>query len=154
MFVGCVAAVLTLTAPYASRIPAVFEAESLVLLEGGEVLAGTPGAALAAARAQEDSVRSALLKVRSSEMAERMMDELNLHLLSEFNAALDVGGGNALSPHDPTRFLDRMPGALADVLVNSIAGPSDHEQAQALRAEIAGAGDGKASWLMPPTGRP
>jgi capsular exopolysaccharide synthesis family protein len=138
ILVGCVAAVLTLTAAYASRIPATFEAETLVLLAGGEALADTPGTALAAARAREDSVRSALLEFRSIDMAERMMDELSLHLVSEFNAALDVQVGNALGRFDPTPFLDRMPGALADVLVTPIAGQSDQEQALRLRAEIAG----------------
>jgi capsular exopolysaccharide synthesis family protein len=133
IWVGCVAAVLILTAPYASQMPAVFEGETLVLLKEGEVFVGTPGAALTAARAREDAVRRALSQVRTREMAERMMVELNLHLLTEFNEALDIRGVNALSPLDSTRFLDRM---LANVFEDSIARTPDHEQAQALRAEI------------------
>ena len=138
ILVGCVAAVLTLTGAYASRLPAVFEAETLVLLAGAEALADTPGTALAAAQAREDSMRSALLEFRSIEMAERMMDELSLHLVPEFNAALEVDEDNPLIRLYPSRFLDRMPGALADVLVTPIAGRSDHEQALALRLKIAG----------------
>ena len=78
---GFTVIVLGLTAAYVSRIPPAFEAEALVMLNDRvarvapdipEVLAGLPP--------NEDGLQGQLLLIKSRSMAERMIDQLNLHL--------------------------------------------------------------------------
>ncbi len=86
---GFVAIVLGVTAAYVSRMPPAYEAEALVMLndrpqqavpEIPDVVVGSPP--------NEEGLQSQLLLIKSRSMAERMVDELNLHLLPEFNPAL------------------------------------------------------------------
>jgi polysaccharide biosynthesis transport protein len=140
---GFMVIVLGLTAAYVSRMPPAFEAEALVMLNDRqarvapdipEVLAGLPP--------NEDGLQGQLLLIKSRNMAERMIDQLNLHLLPEFNPALRPKTVDFVDWFDPTRLipaaiLDRLPKAWADTLMTaSTADTTDQQRAALLRAEI------------------
>ena len=141
---GFVVIVLGLTAAYVSRIPPAFEAEALVMLNERqaqvapdipEVLAGMPP--------NEDGLQGQLLLIKSRSMAERMVDQLNLHLLPEFNPTLRPKTADFADWLDPARLipaaiLDRLPKAWADTLMttSSSAEMTDQQRAALLRAEI------------------
>ena len=141
---GFLLIVLGLTAAYVSRLPPAFEAESLVMLNERqaqvspdipEVLAGIP--------ANEQGLQGQLLLIQSRGMAERMVDQLNLHLLPEFNPALRVGSSDLAAWLDPARLiptaiLDRLPRAWADTLMTTTSGAemTDQQRAALLRSEI------------------
>ncbi|HEX6112857.1 MAG TPA: polysaccharide biosynthesis tyrosine autokinase [Geminicoccaceae bacterium] len=141
---GFVVIVLGLTAAYVSRLPPAFEAEALVMLNDRqaqvspdipEVLAGLPP--------NEEGLQGQLLLIKSRSMAERMTDQLNLHMLPEFNPTLRPKSANFVSWFDPVRLipaaiLDRLPRAWADTLMttSSSAEMTDQQRAALLRAEI------------------
>jgi len=141
---GFVVIVLGLTAAYVSRLPPAFEAEALVMLNDRqaqvapnipEVLAGLPP--------NEDGLQGQLLLIKSRSMAERMVDQLNLHLLPEFNPTLRPRTADFADWFDPVRLipaaiLDRLPRAWADTLMTttSSAEITDQQRAALLRAEI------------------
>ena len=141
---GFMVIVLGLTAAYVSRLPPAFEAEALVMLNDRqaqvapdipEVLAGLPP--------NEDGLQGQLLLIKSRSMAERMVDQLNLHMLPEFNPALRPKSADFVAWFDPVRLipaaiLDRLPRAWADTLMttSSSAEMTDQQRAALLRAEI------------------
>ena len=141
---GFVVIVLGLTAAYVSRLPPAYEAEALVMLNDREaqvspeipdVLSGIPPS--------EDGLQGQLLLIESRNMAERMVDQLNLHMLPEFNPALRPKTTELTSWLDPARLiptavLDRLPRAWADTLMTptSDAEMTDQQRAALLRAEI------------------
>jgi capsular exopolysaccharide synthesis family protein len=99
------------------------------------VLAGIP--------ANEQGLQGQLLLIQSRSMAERMVDQLNLHLLPEFNPALRVGSSELSAWLDPARLipaaiLDRLPRAWADTLMTTTSGAemTDQQRAALLRSEI------------------
>jgi polysaccharide biosynthesis transport protein len=132
---GSVAVAVTLTAGYASRIQPVFEAEALVLLQVDEASADAP-AVLAEDRVREERARQALSEFRSGDMAERLMEDLDLHLMSEFNPARGVDPRTKPTQVASPQILDRIPDPLADALAGPVVGQSHHDQALALRAQI------------------
>ncbi len=84
-----------------------------------------------------------LLLIKSRSMAERMVDQLNLHMLPEFNPALRPKSADFVAWFDPVRLipaaiLDRLPRAWADTLMttSSSAEMTDQQRAALLRAEI------------------
>ena len=102
-FVGIV---LGLTAAYVSRLPPAYEAEALVMLneqqfepvpEIEDVLTGLP--------LGENGIQSQLLLITSRGTAERIVDELNLHLLPEFNPALQMASAEAAAEFYPSRII-------------------------------------------------
>jgi succinoglycan biosynthesis transport protein ExoP len=141
---GFVVIALAVTAAYVSRMPPAYEAEALVMLndrppqpvpEIPDVLVGSPP--------NEEGLQSQVLLIKSRSMAERMVDELNLHLLSEFNPALQPRTVNLADWLDPVRLipaaiLDRLPRAWADTLMSTALGAemTDQERAALLRTEI------------------
>jgi capsular exopolysaccharide synthesis family protein len=139
LFLAClVLSVLTLTFLYVSKAPPLFEAEILVLL--GEPKGPQPGASLAAP-AQQEGAKSEASAFRSTAMAERLVEALNLHLLPEFNPTLRTGTAGLRDWFDPARLVpnslfNRLPAAVRAVL-SAPAAVSDQQQAASLRAEIA-----------------
>ncbi len=141
---GFVVFVLGMTAAYVSRMPPAFEAEALIMLndrpaqpvpEIPDVLVGTPPT--------EDSLQSQILLITSRSMAERLVDQLNLHLLPEFNPALRPKTADFVAWLDPARLmpawlLDHLPKAWADTLMTTASGVemTDQERAALLRSEI------------------
>ena len=141
---GFVVIVLGLTAAYVSRMPPAYEAEALVMLNDRqaqvapdipEVLAGLPP--------NEEGLQGQLLLIKSRSMAERMVDQLNLHMLPEFNPALRPKSADFVDWFDPVRLipaavLDRLPKAWADTLMttSSSAEMTDQQRAALLRTEI------------------
>jgi succinoglycan biosynthesis transport protein ExoP len=141
---GFVAIVLGVTAAYVSRMPPAYEAEALVMLndrpqqavpEIPDVVVGSPP--------NEEGLQSQLLLIKSRSMAERMVDELNLHLLPEFNPALQPKTVNLINWLDPVRLipaaiLDRLPRAWADTLMTTALGSdmTDQDRAALLRTQI------------------
>jgi succinoglycan biosynthesis transport protein ExoP len=141
---GFVVIVLGLTAAYVSRMPPAYEAEALVMLNDRqaqvapdipEVLAGLPP--------NEEGLQGQLLLIKSRSMAERMVDQLNLHMLPEFNPALRPKTADFVDWFDPVRLipaavLDRLPKAWADTLMttSSSAEMTDQQRAALLRTEI------------------
>ncbi len=141
---GFMVIVLGLTAAYVSRMPPAYEAESMVMLNDRpaqpvpnipDVLVGSPPT--------EDSLASQLLLIKSRGMAERLVDQLNLHLLPEFNPALRPSTADFAAWLDPARLipawlLDHLPKAWADTLMtaSSSVEMTDQQQAALLRSEI------------------
>jgi polysaccharide biosynthesis transport protein len=140
LFVACVVLfALALTSVHVSQVPAVFEAETLVLLDAPKGDAG-PHAPLAAPPAQEDPEAEALA-FQAPAMVERLVSTLSLHLLPEFNPALRAERGGLRGWFDPARLVpnslfNRLPAALREVL-SARAAESDQQQAASLHAEIA-----------------
>ena len=141
---GFMVIVLGLTAAYVSRMPPAYEAEALVMLNDRpaqpvpnipDVLVGTPP--------NEDSLQSQILLIKSRSMAERLVDQLNLHLLPEFNPALRPSTADFAAWLDPARLipawlLDHLPRAWADTLMTTTSGAemTDQERAALLRSKI------------------
>jgi succinoglycan biosynthesis transport protein ExoP len=141
---GFVVIVLGLTAAYVSRMPPAYEAEALVMLNDRpsqpvpnipDVVVGTPPS--------EDSLQSQILLIKSRSMAERLVDQLNLHLLPEFNPALQPRSADFATWLDPARLvpnwlLDHLPKAWADTLMttSSSAEMTDQQRAALLRSQI------------------
>jgi polysaccharide biosynthesis transport protein len=141
---GFIVIVLGLTAAYVSRMPPAYEAEAMVMLNDRpaqpvpnipDVVVGSPPT--------EDSLASQLLLIKSRGMAERLVDQLNLHLLPEFNPALRPSTADFAAWLDPTRLvpawlLDHLPKAWADTLMtaSSSAEMTDQQQAALLRSQI------------------
>jgi capsular exopolysaccharide synthesis family protein len=140
LFVACVVLfALALTSVHVSKVPAVFEAETLVLLDAPKGDAG-PHAPLAAPPRQEGP-ESEALAFRSPAMAERLVSALSLHLLPEFNPALQTETAGLRDWFDPAGLVpnslfNRLPAALREVL-SARSAQSDQQQAASLRAEIA-----------------
>ena len=136
--------VLGLTAAYVSRMPPAYEAEALVMLNDRpaqavpnipDVVVGSPPS--------EDSLQSQILLIKSRSMAERLVDQLNLHLLPEFNPALQPKSADFAAWVDPARLvpgwlLDHLPKAWADTLMTTSASGemTDQQRAALLRAQI------------------
>ena len=154
--------VLGLTAAYVSRMPPAFEAEALVMLNDRqaqvapdipEVLAGLPP--------NEDGLQGQLLLIKSRSMAERMVDQLNLHLLPEFNPTLRPKSADFVAWFDPVRLipaaiLDRLPRAWADTLMTTTLQRRDDRSAArrpAARRDRR-AGDGQHRSPSRPIARP
>lgn len=142
--VGVVMLVLGVTAAYVSQLEPGYEAESLVMLNDrpSQIVANIPDV-LGAPPPREDGLQSQLLLIQSRNMAERLVDELNLHLLPEFNPALrpqTVGLSSWLDPVRliPAALIDRLPKAWADTLMTSTSGVemTDQQHAALLRSEI------------------
>ena len=141
---GFIVIVLGLTAAYVSRMPPAYEAEALVMLNDRpaqpvpnipDVLVGTPP--------NEDSLQSQILLIKSRSMAERLVDQLNLQLLPEFNPALRPSTADFAAWLDPARLipawlLDHLPRAWADTLMTTASGAemTDQERAALLRSQI------------------
>ena len=141
---GFVLIVLGLTAAYVSRLPPAYEAESLVMLNDrqAQVSPDIPDV-LSGIAPNEQGLQGQLLLIKSRSMAERMVDQLNLHLLPEFNPALRMASSDLTAWFDPARLipaavLDRLPRAWADTLMTttSSAEMTDQQRAALLRSEI------------------
>ena len=140
---GCVALALGVALAYLSGVTPQYQARALVLLEGG----ASPGADLpgvAAAVGQEP--QSEALLVRSRDMAERLVDRLNLQMLPEFNPALAPARPGLLDRYNPFELLPsavvhRVPDAWVEGLLTPPRGPelTDLERADLLRQRIVGA---------------
>jgi capsular exopolysaccharide synthesis family protein len=139
LFVAClVLSALALTSVYVSQAPAVFEAETLVLL--GE-RKGPEAAASVAPPSRQEGTEGEALAFRSPAMAERLVDALSLHLLPEFNPTLRTGMAGLRAWFDPARLVpnslfNRLPAALREAL-SARSAQSDQQQAVSLRTEIA-----------------
>jgi polysaccharide biosynthesis transport protein len=141
---GFVVIVLGLTAAYVSRLPPAFEAEALVMLNDRQSQP-VPGIeeVLSGVAADEDGLQGELLLIKSRNMAERMVDQLNLHMLPEFNPALrrqTTSFADWLDPAKliPTTILEQLPRAWADTLMTptSDVEMTDQQRAALLRADI------------------
>jgi capsular exopolysaccharide synthesis family protein len=139
LFVACVVLfALALTSVHVSQVPAVFEAEILVLLDAPKGDAD-PRAPLAEPR--QDDPESEALAFRTPTMAERLVSTLSLHLLPEFNRTLRPERTGLRDWFDPAKLVpnslfNRLPAALREVL-SAGAAESDQQQAASLHAEIA-----------------
>jgi len=140
---GFVVLVLGLTAAVVSRIPPAYEAEAMVMLDERRVQVGEIPDVLPTVPQGEDGVQSQTLLIESRNMAERLVNELNLHLLPEFNPALRADRTSLSEWLDPVRLmptavLDRLPTAWADTLMTATSPVemTDQQQAALLRAEI------------------
>ena len=134
---GLVAIVLGVTAAYVGRLPPAYEAEALVMLhdrkpepvpEIEDVLAGLP--------VTENSLQGQLALITSRATAERMVDELNLHLLPEFNPALersDTAAGFYPAWIIPALVLEIVPPSWA---LSASADTTELERADRLREAI------------------
>jgi succinoglycan biosynthesis transport protein ExoP len=136
--------VLGVTAAYVSRMSPAYEAEALVMLNDRpaqpvpnipDVVVGSPPT--------EDSLQSQILLIKSRSMAERLVDQLNLHLLPEFNPALQPRTADFTAWLDPARLIpgwlvDHLPKAWADTLMttSSSAEMTDQQRAALLRSHI------------------
>src|SRR5918995_3704705 len=101
---GFVLIVLGLTAAYVSRLPPAYEAEALVMLNDrqAQVSPDIPEA-VAGIPPNEQGLQGQLLLIQSRSMAERMVDQLNLHMLPEFNPALRPKSADFAAWFDPVR---------------------------------------------------
>ena len=141
---GVVLLMLGLTAAYVSRMPPAFEAEALVMLNDRQSqLAPNIPEVLSQLAPNEQGLQSQLLLIRSRSMAERLVDELRLHMLPEFNPALrprEVDITHWLDPANlvPDAVLDYLPRAWADTLLTTGSGVrmTDQRRASLLRSEI------------------
>jgi polysaccharide biosynthesis transport protein len=141
---GVVLLILGLTAAYVSRMPPAFEAEALVMLNDRQAqLAPEIPELLSRLTPDEQGLQSQLLLVRSRSMAERLVDELRLHMLPEFNPALqpkDADIAHWLDPANliPEAVLDHLPRAWADTLLTPGSGVrmTDQRRASLLRSKI------------------
>lgn len=142
---GFLVIVLGLTAAYVSHMPPAFEAEALVMLNERqtqvapdipELVGGLPP--------NEEGLQGQILLVKSRTMAERLVDQLNLHMLPEFNPALRPKTTSLADWLDPGRLipvalLEIFPPSWADALItatNSGAEMTDQQKAALLRTEI------------------
>jgi capsular exopolysaccharide synthesis family protein len=141
---GVVLLILGLTAAYVSRMPPAFEAEALVMLNDRQSqLAPEIPELLSQLAPNEQGLQSQLLLIRSRSMAERLVDELRLHMLPEFNPALrprEVDITHWLDPANlvPDAVFDHLPRAWADTLMTAASGVpmTDQRKASLLRSEI------------------
>jgi len=139
LFLCCVAlCAVALTSVYVSQVPAVFEAEALVLLGEGEGGADLPDDVAVAAVAQGPASQAAA--IRSEAMARRLVDTLGLHLLPEFNPTLQTGTSGMLGWLDPVGLVpnsvfNRLPATWRAAL-KSRDSVSDQEQAASLQDAI------------------
>jgi uncharacterized protein involved in exopolysaccharide biosynthesis len=142
--IGFLLIVLGLTAAYVSRLPPAYEAEALVMLNDRPTQVSPDIAdVVTAVPPNEQGLQGQLLLIKSRSMAERMVDQLNLHLLPEFNPALRVASSDLSAWLDPARLipaaiLDRLPRAWADTLMTPTSGAemTDQQRAALLRSEI------------------
>ena len=139
LFLCCmVVCAAALTAVYVSHVPAVFEAETLVLLGEGNGSDLPDKLAVAGADRGPKSVAQA---IQSQAMALRLVDALSLHLLPEFNPVLRADTAGLLGWFDPARLVpnslfNRLPGALRQALSGRSA-VSDQQRAESLRDTVA-----------------
>jgi uncharacterized protein involved in exopolysaccharide biosynthesis len=108
---GFVAIMLGLTAAYVGRLPPTYEAEALIMLNE-QVFEPVPDieAVVTGLPVNENGIQSQLLLITSRGTAERMFDELDLHLLPEFNPALQLASAEAAAELYPSRII---PGKIA-----------------------------------------
>ncbi len=141
---GFMVIVLGLTAAYVSRMPPAYEAEALVMLNDrpAQAVPNIPDV-LVGTTPTEDTLQSQILLIKSRSMAERLVDQLNLHLLPEFNPALRPSTADFAAWLDPARLipawlLDHLPRAWADTLMATTSGAemTDQERAALLRSQI------------------
>jgi capsular exopolysaccharide synthesis family protein len=130
---------LTLAFVHVSQVPAVFEAETLILLDQREGHA-EPGGPITVPL-QEAGPQSETLALRSPAMAARLVEALGLHLLPEFNPSLRAETGMLRDWFDPAKLVpnslfNRLPVVLREALSTQPA-MSDEQEARSLRAEIA-----------------
>jgi polysaccharide biosynthesis transport protein len=141
---GVVLLMLGLTAAYVSRMPPAFEAEALVMLNDRQAqVAPNIPEVLSDLAPNEQGLQSQLLLIRSRGIAEQLVDELNLHLLPEFNPALrpkEMDISRWLDPANlvPEAVLESLPRAWADTLMtaSSDVAMTDQRKANLLRSEI------------------
>jgi succinoglycan biosynthesis transport protein ExoP len=142
---GFVVIVLGLCAAYVSQIPPSFEAEALVKLNDRETRIVTDFDDVLQGRVanEQQGVQGELLVITSRNMAERMVDELHLHLLPEFNPALQPKSSSLVELLDPSKLvpfwvLDYLPKAWAETLMtpNLDAEMTDQRKAALLRSTI------------------
>lgn len=140
---GFLLIVLGLTAAAVSRMSPAFEAQSLVMLADRQAQVVDIPQVLSGLPPNEEGLQAQLLLIQSRDMAQRLADRLNLHLLPEFNPALRSEQRSLADWLDPTRLLpavvlDRLPKAWADTLVTSTSPfpMSDQQKAALLRLEI------------------
>jgi polysaccharide biosynthesis transport protein len=128
-------------AVYLSRVSPTYEAQALVMLNEGERRA-VPGLERVVPGLVPNDERLEILLVRSRRMAERLANELNLHLLPEFNPAIRPKTGSLTSLLDPARLV---PPAIFELIPRAwpttLNAPfpvelTDQQQADLLRAEI------------------
>ena len=131
-------------AAYVSGLPPVYKAEALVMLNDRQSQR-VPGIeeVLSGVAAGEDGLQGELQLIKSRNMAERMVDQLNLHMLPEFNPALrrqTQSFADWLDPAKliPTTILEQLPRAWADTLMTptSDVEMTDQQRAALLRADI------------------
>ncbi len=140
---GFILLVLGLVAAFVSRIPPGFEAEALVMLNERETRLVDIPEVLQALPQNEEGLQGQLLLIKSRSMAERLVNELRLHMLPEFNPALRPATRTLADWLDPVQFipatvLDRLPRAWADTLMTATSpvDMTDQQKAALLRAEI------------------
>ena len=140
LFLSClIVAAIALTSLRVGQAPAVFVAETLLLLSAPShtsEASETPGAGVQGG-VEEGEIRA----LRSLAMAERLVDALSLHMLPEFNPALRAETTGLRSWFDPSRLVpnslfNRLPATWREILSESAA-VSDQEQADSLRGSIA-----------------
>ncbi len=104
LFLCCVAVcAVALTSAYVSHVPAVFEAETLVLIGEGDGRSDLPEN-LAVPTAQGGRT-GAVTAIGSPAMALRLVDALSLHLLPEFNPTLRPDTAGRSDWFDPIRLV-------------------------------------------------
>jgi polysaccharide biosynthesis transport protein len=129
---------------YVSRVPPTFEAQALVMLNEGErrpvptIEGVVPGVV-----PNEERLQGQVLLICSRGMAERLVNELNLHLLPEFNSAIRPKTSSLSSLLDPTRLIppavfESIPRSWAEAMMKATSPieMTDQQQAELLRAEI------------------
>jgi polysaccharide biosynthesis transport protein len=124
------------TAAWVMQMPRLYEANALVMLNEGRART-VPGIedAVPYLAPTEDRLQGQILLIRSRGMAERLIDELNLQLLPEFNPALRPPSTSLLGL---LASLQVISGGWAENLMTSTSPVemSDERQAELLRAEI------------------
>lgn len=155
LFLCCVAVcAVALTSVYVSHVPAVFEAETLVLIGEGDGRSDLPdNLAVPTAQGGRTGAASAM---GSPAMALRLVDALSLHLLPEFNPTLRPDTAGLLDWFDPIRLVpnslfNRLPVLLRHALRGSPA-VSDQQRAASLRDEVAA--QARAHIVAEPADRP
>jgi polysaccharide biosynthesis transport protein len=127
---------LAATAAWVTQAPKLYEANALVMLNEGRART-VPGIedVVPYLTPTEERLQSQILLIRSRGMAERLVGELHLHLLPEFNPALRPQSTSLLSL---LASLQVIPDGWAESLMTSTSQieMSDERQAELLRAEI------------------
>jgi polysaccharide biosynthesis transport protein len=141
---GFLLVVLGITAAWVSRVPPTYEAQAMVMLNEGErrlvptIEGPVPGLA-----PNEERLQGQVLLIRSRGMADRLVNELNLHLLPEFNPAIRPQTSSLSGLLDPIKLIppavfEIIPRSWAEAMMKATSPieMTDQQQAELLRAEI------------------